>query len=259
MQRLQDKIALITGAGDGIGRTMAQLFAREGASLVLAGRRQQALQETAAALSTQSLVVPTDVTDEDQVAALVQRAVQHFGRVDVLLNNAAQPGTDRYLWEQTLENWNRTVAVNLTGPMLCTREVLKQTMIAHRSGTIINFSSYVSWQGKTRKSHYCASKAALRTLTKVTALECGQYGIRANCIVPGATSTDLLVRYMKRVAGERNTTPEEIAKQYEAAAALGRINTPAQVAAVALFLASDESNSMTGQSLAVDAGSYLLG
>jgi NAD(P)-dependent dehydrogenase (short-subunit alcohol dehydrogenase family) len=259
MQRLSGKIALITGAGEGIGRSMAQLFSGEGASLVLAGRRAEPLQETAALLSTESLVVSTDVTDENQVIALVLSAVERFGRIDVLLNNAAQPGTDRYLWEQTLENWNRNLAVNLTGPMLCTREVLKQSMIGRRSGAIVNFSSYVSWQGKIRKSHYCASKAGLRLLTKVTALECGPYGIRANCIVPGATSTDLLVRYMKRIAAERNTTPAEIARQYEAGAALGRINTPDQVAAIALFLASDESSGMTGQSVPVDAGSYLLG
>ena len=259
MGRLENRIALISGSGEGIGRTMAQMFAREGASLVLAGRREQPLQETATLLPTESLVVPTDITEEDQVAHLLKRALERFGHIDVLLNNAAQPGTDNFLWEQTLENWNRNLAVNLTGPMLCTREVLKQSMIARRRGAIVNFSSYVSWQGKIRKSHYCASKAGLRLLTKVTALECGQYGIRANCVVPGATSTDLLVRYMKRIAAERNTTPEEIARQYEAAAALGHINTPEQVAATALFLASDESSGMTGQSLAVDAGSYLLG
>jgi NAD(P)-dependent dehydrogenase (short-subunit alcohol dehydrogenase family) len=259
LRRLSGKTVLITGAGEGIGRTMALLFASEGASLVLAGRRAEPLQETAKQLSTENLVVSTDVTDENQVIALVRAAVERFGRVDVLLNNAAQPGTDRYLWEQTLENWNRNLAVNLTGPMLCTREVLKQSMIERRSGAIVNFSSYVSWQGKIRKSHYCASKAGLRLLTKVTALECGQYGIRANCIVPGATSTDLLVRYMKRIAAERNTTPDEIARQYEANAALGRINTPDQVAAIALFLATDESSGMTGQSLPVDAGSYLVG
>jgi 3-oxoacyl-[acyl-carrier protein] reductase len=259
MQRLQNKVALITGAGDGIGRTVAQLFASEGASVVLAGRREQPLEESAALLASESLVVPTDVTDEGQVTELVRRAVERFGRIDVLANNAAQPGTDHYLWEQTLENWNRNLGVNLTGPMLCTREVLKQSMIARRSGAIINFSSYVSWQGKIRKSHYCVAKAGLRLLTKVTALECGQYGIRANCIVPGATSTDLLVRYMKRIADERNTTPEEIAQQYRSASALGQINTPEQVAAITLFLASDESSGMTGQSLAADAGSYLVG
>jgi 3-oxoacyl-[acyl-carrier protein] reductase len=259
MNRVRDKVVLITGAGDGIGRTMAQLFASEGATVVLAGRRREPLESTAALLTTQSLVVTTDVTDESQVVDLVRRTVEHFGRVDVLLNNAAQPGTDLFLWEQTLDNWNHNLAVNLTGPMLCTREVLRQSMLARRSGAIVNFSSYVSWQGKIRKSHYCVSKSGLRLLTKVTALESGPYGIRANCIVPGATSTDLLVRYMNRIAAERQTSPDEIAQQYKSAAALGRINTPEQVAAAALFLACEESSGMTGQSLSVDAGSFLQG
>jgi NAD(P)-dependent dehydrogenase (short-subunit alcohol dehydrogenase family) len=259
MNRLKDKVALITGAGDGIGRAMAQLFATEGASLVLAGRRKEALEKTAGLLAAEALVVATDVTAEDQVVALVSRAVERFGRIDVLLNNAAQPGTDLYLWEQTLDNWNRNLAVNLTGPMLCTREALKQSMLARRSGSRVNFSSYISWQGKIRKSHYCVSKSGIRLLTKVTALEAGPQGIRANCLVPGATSTDLLVRYMDRIAAERNVAPEEIADQYKSAAALRRINTPQQVAMAALFLASDDSNGMTGQSLSVDAGSFLVG
>lgn len=259
MNRLTKKVALITGAGDGIGRAMAQLFSSEGALLVLAGRRPGSIEKTATMIRDGALVIPTDVTVEDEVIALVNRSIERFGRIDILLNNAAQPGTDLYLWEQTLDNWNRNLAVNLTGPMLLTREALKQSMLAQRSGSIVNFSSYISWQGKIRKSHYCASKSALRLLTKVTALEAGPHGIRANCIVPGATSTDLLVRYMDRIAAERNVAPEEIAEQYKAASALRQINTPQQVAMAALFLASDDSNGMTGQSLSVDAGSFLVG
>jgi NAD(P)-dependent dehydrogenase (short-subunit alcohol dehydrogenase family) len=259
MARMQDKVVLITGAGEGIGKTMALLFSGEGAKLVLAGRRREPLEQTAAELKGESLVVTCDVTKEDEVIAMVEAAVARFGRIDVLLNNAAQPGKDHFLWEQTLENWNNNIAVNVTGPMLCTREVLRQSMIERKSGAIVNFSSYISWQGKIRKSHYCVSKSGLRTLTKVIAKEVGQYGIRANCIVLGPTLTDLLVRYMERIGGERNVAPDMIAQDYKREAALGKINTPEEVAHAVLFLASDAGAGMTGQSIAVDAGSYLAG
>lgn len=238
---------------------MAQLFSREGALLVLAGRTHDTLVDTASTITGPCLAIRADVTQERQVVEMVERAVKEFGRVDILLNNAAQPGKDHFLWEQTLENWNQNLAVNLTGPMLCTREVLKQSMLEQRSGSIVNFSSYVSWQGKIRKSHYCVSKSGLRLLTKVTALEAGEYGVRANCIVPGATSTALLLRYIDRVAAEKQVEPDAISDDYKAASALRQINTPMQVATAALFLASDDSSGMSGQSLSVDAGSYLVG
>ena len=259
MGRAQDKVVLITGAGDGIGRAMAKLFSDEGAKVALVGRRREPLDDTAALLSGDHLVVTGDVTDEDSVASIVRQAIARFGHIDILLNNAAQPGKDLYLWEQTLENWNGNIAVNLTGPMLCTREVLKQSMLERRSGAIVNFSSYVSWQAKVRKSHYCVSKSGVRALTKVTAMEAGAFGIRSNCVVPGATSTDLLVRYMQRIADERNVEPDAVAEDYKKASALNQINTPEQVAEVALFLSTDASGGMTGQSLAVDAGAFLVG
>lgn len=259
MGRMQDKVVLITGGGEGIGKAMAKLFSAEGARLVLAGRRREPLEATAGELSGPSLVVTCDVTREEEVVAMVEAAVEKFGQVDVLLNNAAQPGKDHYLWEQSLENWNNNIAVNVTGPMLCTREVLRQSMIERRKGAIVNFSSYVSWQGKVRKSHYCVSKAGLRLLTKVTAKECGEHGIRANCIVLGPTLTDLLVRYMDRIAGERGVDPETIAQDYRKESALGKINTPEEVAEAVLFLASDASAGMTGQSISVDAGSFMAG
>jgi NAD(P)-dependent dehydrogenase (short-subunit alcohol dehydrogenase family) len=259
MGRVDGKVVLITGAGEGIGKALATLFAAEGGKIVLAGRRRAPLEAVAATLPGASLVVTADVTVEADVIAMVEAAVCRFGRVDVLLNNAAQPGKDHFLWEQTLENWNSNLAVNVTGPMLCTREVLRQSMIAQRSGAIVNFSSYISWQGKVRKSHYCVSKAGLRLLTKVTAKEAGEYGVRANCIVLGPTLTDLLVRYTERIGGERGVDPEVIAQDYRSASALGQINTPEQVAETVLFLASDGASGMTGQSISVDAGSYLVG
>src|SRR5262245_57657099 len=140
MGRMDDKVVIITGSGSGLGRVMAQLFAREGAKLVLAARRKEQLEETAALIDSDVLVVPTDVTREDDVAEMVTQAIDRYGRVDVLLNNAAKPSTDVDIWEQPLSVWNETIAVNLTGPMLCIREVTRRSMLERRRGSIVNFS-----------------------------------------------------------------------------------------------------------------------
>jgi 3-oxoacyl-[acyl-carrier protein] reductase len=262
MGRVDGKVVIITGAGEGLGRTMAELFGREGARLALAGRRQGILDDTKElvdAAGGTALVVPTDVTDEESVEHLVRTTVGEFGAVDVMLNNASQPGTDLHVWEQTLENWNQCIAAVVTGPMLCTREVLKQSMLERRSGSIVNFSSTASLNGLARKSHYTVAKSGLRLLTKTTAHEVGPFGIRCNCVVPGAIATGLLFRYWDRIAGERGVPVDAIRDESTAAAALRKVASPDEVAQAALFLASDESSAITGQSLIVDAGTNMYG
>lgn len=262
MARLDDKVVIITGAGEGLGRVMAVRFAREGASLVLAGRRKDPLAETAAAVAEvagDAIVVPTDITVEPDVAAMVEATLTRFGHVDVLLNNAAQPGKDLHIWEQTLENWNATIAVDTTGAMLCTREVVRQSMLERRSGSIVNFSSTAGWRGMPRKSHYCVAKAGLRTLTKVVAQEVGPYGIRVNCLVPGGIQTDLYRRWVERIAGEQGVEANELLAEHASGAALRRVSLPEDISDVALFLASDESRSITGQSIVADAGVVMVG
>ena len=144
-----------------------------------------------------------DVTNEDDVAAMVTRAVDEFGHVDIMCNNAAAPGTDLWIWEQTLENWNATIAIDVTAAMLCTREVLNQSMLQRRSGVILNFSSTAGYNGIVRKSHYVTAKASLRAFTKAVALEVGPYGIRCNCIVPGGIDTELWRNWVQRTADEQ--------------------------------------------------------
>jgi 3-oxoacyl-[acyl-carrier protein] reductase len=139
--RLAGKVAIITGASTGLGPVMAARFVNEGAKVLLSARREDLVQEAAVTAGPGAIAMRADVTNENDVIAMVARAVEEFGHVDVLCNNAAAPGTDRYIWEQTLENWNATIAIDVTAAMLCTREVLKQSMLERRAGVILNFSS----------------------------------------------------------------------------------------------------------------------
>src|SRR3954462_1886160 len=152
--RLEGKVAVITGASTGLGPVMGKRFVDEGAHVLLAARRDELVQQAAAACGDSAIAMRADVTVEDDVIAMVARAVTEFGHVDIMCNNAAAPGTDKWVWEQTLENWNATIAIDVTAAMLCTREVLNQSMLERKSGVILNFSSTAGYNGLVRKTHY---------------------------------------------------------------------------------------------------------
>jgi 3-oxoacyl-[acyl-carrier protein] reductase len=257
--RLAGKVAIITGASTGLGPVMAKLFVEHGARAMLTARREELVQEAAADCGAQAIAMKADVTNEEDVVAMVERTIETFGQVDVLCNNAATPGQDLFVWEQTLDNWNATLAVDITAAMLCTREVLKQSMLERRSGTIINFSSTAGLRGQVRKSHYVTAKASLRAFTKAVALEVGPQGIRCNCLVPGGIETELWENWVRRTAAEGQVDYETRRSELLAGVALRDISKPLDLANAALFLASDESRMMTGQSIVVDAGGYMLG
>lgn len=257
--RLGGKVAIITGASTGLGPVMAKMFVDEGARVLLSARREELVQEAAEACGAGAVAMRADVTVEDDVIAMVGRAVEEFGHVDILCNNAAAPGTDLHIWEQTLENWNATIAIDVTAAMLCTREVLKQSMLERGSGAVLNFSSSAALGGMPRKTHYVAAKASLRAFTKAVALEVGPRGIRCNCLVPGSIDTELWQNWVRRTAAEQDVDYETHRATLLSGVALRDISTTTDVANAALFLVSDESRTITGQSVVVDAGGYMLG
>jgi NAD(P)-dependent dehydrogenase (short-subunit alcohol dehydrogenase family) len=224
---------------------------------LLAARRAEKVEAEAAKIGEAAVAIRADVTREADVAAMVDCAMQRWGQVDILLNNAAVPGKDLYIWEQTLENWNSTFAVDVTAAMLCSREVLNRSMLARESGAIVNFSSGAGWDGMVRKSHYSSAKGALRILTKTIAKEVGEFGIRCNCVVPGAIETELMLNYMRRIAAEQGKDEADVRANLTGALPLKTFSTTEDVARLALYLASDEARTITGQSINVDAGQFM--
>jgi NAD(P)-dependent dehydrogenase (short-subunit alcohol dehydrogenase family) len=257
MSRFTDKVAIITGASTGLGPVMAKMMAAEGAKVVMAARRVELVEGHAKEIGDAAVAIKADVTQEADVAAMVDVAMQRWGKVDIMMNNAAVPGTDKYIWEQTLENWNATIAVDMTAAMLCSREVVRRSMMERKSGAIVNFSSGAGQKGLPRKGHYSAAKGGLIIFTKATALELAEHGIRVNCVVPGPIDTQLLRDYFARVAKEQGITFEEMVKKAMADVPQRRPQQPEEVANLALFLASDAASCITGQSINADGGWYM--
>jgi 3-oxoacyl-[acyl-carrier protein] reductase len=260
--RLQDKVAIVTGAGQGIGRAYALRFAREGASVVVADINDdnaKAVAREVAALGRQSAAIRTDVSDEASCNALAQAVHERFGRIDVLVNNAAVfHGLDRM--DQSLAYFNRILSVNLTGVWLMTRAV-ERFMKRARRGKIINQSSTAAYMSNVgfvdttdpeRPSppfHYSVAKLGVSGLTKYFAGALGAWGINVNAICPGVTMTE----------ATRTVVPPEILKSIVGASALKRALEPEDLTGTAVFLASEDSDLMTGQVLVVDGGMIMLG
>lgn len=244
------EVAIITGASRGIGQEIAVKFAAANVTVVLAARSQDSLEEIAATIRTQggvALSVVTDVTQADEVKQLVSTTLKKFGRVDVLVNNAAANYVSSLVRSKD-ERWKEIFEVNVFGAYLCTKAVLPH-MIRAKSGRIINIASVAGKVGVAHNSAYSASKAGLIGFTKAIALEVAKIGITVNAICPWHVATEMLYEAMKARGALFGKTAEEYTAQIVAENPQKRLTTVEEIAALALFLASPEARSINGQAL----------
>jgi 3-oxoacyl-[acyl-carrier protein] reductase len=250
MGKLDKKVAIVTGGGTGIGRAIALEFAKEGADVVICGRTMSNLKRVAGeieALGRRCLAVQTDVSVKAHVQSLVKQTVDRFGRVDILVNNAAiiHPAL---LLAITEKDWDDVIDVNLKGVFLCTQAVAKH-MMEQKSGKIINISSICGRGGALNDgAPYCSSKAGVILLTQVAAWELGPYGINVNAIAPGLILTPMAG------TGKTKEEFEQFLEDRKKGTVLRRVGEPENIARTALFLASEDSSFISGQTIPVDGG-----
>jgi NAD(P)-dependent dehydrogenase (short-subunit alcohol dehydrogenase family) len=259
--RLKDKVAIITGGATGIGKAISQAFVKEGAVIVIAARNLSRLEQVAREILSKggkAKAVQADISDYEQVKGMVAQTTREFGRIDILVNNAAR-GTfnNRDVVDMNLEEWHESLAINLTGLMYCSREVLKY-MIPRKSGNIINISSVAGVSGVPKESPYAASKWGVIGFTETLAIEVGKFGIRVNCISPGATRTQEFEDWVRVSAADAGISYEEMMSKIAYNNALKRIAEPSEIAACVVFLASDDSSAITGHNLIASCGFHLI-
>jgi 3-oxoacyl-[acyl-carrier protein] reductase len=249
MMRLQDRVAVVTGAASGIGAGIAVAFAREGADIVIADKApaRQASDIVAAVEGhgRQVLYIPTDVSDETSVRAMADQAITCFGRVDILVNNAGI-FTESLLENMPVEDWDRVVSTNLRGTFLCTRMLIGQ-MLERGDGRIINIASQLGQIGGGAVAHYSASKAGVIGLTKALAREVSTRGVLVNAIAPGPIQTPLL-----------DSETEEWRSAKLAELPIGRFGTVDEVTPTAVLLASSDGSYYVGQTLGPNGGDVML-
>ena len=254
MFRLDGKRALITGAGSGIGEAIARLFAAQGAQILVADVQMDAAEQVAASIVKQggsASALALDVADETQVCAAFDRVANQDGRLDIVVNNAGISHVGNIL-ETSLEDWDRVLRVNAGGVFLCAREAVRHMLQQEpKGGVIINLSSVAAMIGLERRLPYSASKGAVLSLTRSIAIDFVGEGIRCNAICPGTVHTPFVEGYLRRsFPGQEDA----VRQQLHARQPIGRMGLPEEIAAAALYLASDEAAFVTGTALIIDGG-----
>lgn len=239
--RLKDKVAIITGGAGGIGYAAVKRFVEEGAKVAIVDYDQQLGEQTATQFGEQVAFFAVDVSKLDQVKEMVEKVVAHFGKIDILINNAGIT-RDATLVKMTEEDFDKVIQINLNGVYYCT-QVVAPHMIAQGSGKIISTSSVSGVYGNFGQTNYAATKAAIIGMTKTWAKELGRKGINVNAVAPGFTATPMVEKM-----------PEKVLQQMESITSLQRLGKPEDIANAYLFLASDDSNYITGHVLQVDGG-----
>ena len=245
------KVAIVTGGGSGLGRAMAVELARLGAAIVVAGRRQEALDETVGLIATgggQALAQPTDVREPEAVDALVAAAVDRYGRLDVLVNNAAGNFVVK-AEDLSPKVWRAVVGIVLVASYLCSRAAGRRMIEQGEGGAILSVIASYAWTGGPGTVHSAAAKAGVQALMKTLAVEWAEHGIRANCICPGPTDT--------AGAGQALWPTEEDRARVAATVPLGRLASPEEVAVWAAALCSPYAGYITGETLTIDGGHWL--
>ncbi len=246
--RLANKICIVTGAGSGIGRASALLFAAEGANVIAADLDEGAAADTVAQMQVEGVARRVDVADEAETRALAADAVERFGRIDVLFNNAGIAGVGD-VEETSLELWERVMSVNARGVFLMCRAVVPQ-MIAQKSGSIVNMASAIVHTGLARRISYAASKGAVLAMTKSMQVDLAPHGVRVNALMPGTILTPFVEEYLAKSYAD----PEEGKRSIRARQLTGDLGMPEDIAYAALYLASDESKYMAGAGFVIDGG-----
>lgn len=246
--RLQNKVALVTGSARGIGRAIAEAMAREGARVVISDRDADEARKTAAAIGGSALAITADVSRQDEIEALFRQTVEAFGRIDILVNNAGI-GATRLVVDIALDEWERIIRINLTGAFLCSQQAARLMIAKGEGGKIINIVSLSGQKGGVGRSAYGASKAGLEVLNKIMAVEFADHKITVNAIAPGPIATE---------TGKAMHTKETV-EAYHRLIPQRRYGEPAEIAAAAVFLASDDAAYITGHTLNVDGGFLAAG